>query len=114
MDKKSLALSHSIPGKGTLKDSKFVRKNVNNFLDGEEFAVSQPIRCDNCVHCKYSFVRQLEMCQKDKRELEIINSDLTLNLNERSGMKVKTISAIMVSLSLDLGLLCCGLLATHP
>ena len=114
MDKKSFALSHAIPGKGTLKDSNFVRKNVNNFLDGEELAVSQPIRCDNCVHCKYSSVKQLEMCRKDKRELEIFNSDLTLNLNERSGMKVKTISAIMVSLSLDLGLLCCGLLATHP
>ena len=113
MDKKSFALSHAIPGKGTLKDSKFVRKNVNNFLDGEEFAVS-PIRCDNCVHCKYSSVKQLEMCRKDKRELEIINSDLTLNLNERSGMKVKTISAIIVGLSLDLGLLSCELLATHP
>ena len=83
MDKKSFALSHAIPGKGTLKDSNFVRKNVNNFLDGEELAVSQPRRCDNCVNCKNCSVKQLEMCRKDKRELEMIKSNLKLNLNER-------------------------------
>ena len=83
MDKKLFALSHAIPGKGTLKVSNFVRKNVNNFLDGEELAVSQPRRCDNCVNCKNCSVKQQEMCRKDKRELEMIKSNLKLNLNER-------------------------------